>query len=301
MWINVFANCSHIFWMGDLNYRISNTGPVLPGQDTYDLRLQRDQLRMEMTYERCFKGYTEGEIMFPYTYKYDINTDNFDSSEKQRAPAYCDRVLWKGNHIKQLAYDCVMQIRASDHKPVFAIFSTKIKTRDEAKYKRVQEEVLKAVDKRENDNQPQLVVDKTAIDLGVVRFNEPAKHDFYVYNNCPQQVDFSFKEKPGSDICEKFLQVDPRSDSLTILSGCPISVKMLVDSNCVTDLLKKLCGKMEKNIVDILILDVTSGRDIFITVHAVYQPSCFGLSMETMCRTDRPLCEYKQEEIIKMV
>lgn len=287
--------------MGDLNYRVWPPGSMVPGQNMYDLRLLHDQLRIEMSDGRCFKGYTEGEITFPYTYKYYINSDNFDRSQEDRLPSYCDRVLWKGSHITQLVYDSVMDIRTSDHKPVFAIFSTQIKKRDEAKYKRVQEEVLKAVDKRENDNQPQLLVDKTAIDLGVVRFNETAIHDFCVYNNCPQQVDFSFKKKPGSDICEKYLKVDPRSDSLTIDSASAIRVEMLVDAGCVKELLKKLCGKMEKNIVDILILDVTSGRDIFITVGAVYQPSCFGLSMETMCRTERPLCEYKQEEIIQMV
>lgn len=290
--------------MGDLNYRVDKpVGLRQPWQDTLELNLQRDQLRTEMLHERCFNGYTEGVINFPFTYKYDIGTDVYDTSEKRRDPSYCDRVLWKGKRIEQLAYNCVMEIRQSDHKPVYAIFKTKIKTRDEVKYKRVQEEVLKAVDKRENDNQPQLHAEKTAIDFGLVRFNETSIRDFNVYNNCPQQVDFTFKVKePANDICEKFLDVDPRYDSLMIDSARAIRVKMLVDASCVTGLLKKLCTSGGKSSdLDILILDVKSGRDIFITVAAEYQPSCFGLSMETMCRTDRPLCEYKQNEIIKMV
>jgi len=241
--------------------------------------------------------------MFEPTYKYDVGTDIYDSSEKQRAPAYCDRVLWKGELIKQMTYNSVMEIRQSDHKPVYAIFNVKIKTRDEAKYKRVQEEVLKAVDKRENDNQPQIVAEKTVIDFGPVRFNEPAIRDFNVYNNCSQQVDFRFKVKdsPLNDICEKWLQVDPRSDSLMIDTPRSIRVRMMADANSITGLLKKICQTRGRCDFDILILHVKSGRDIFITVTGEYQPSCFGLSMETMCRTDRPISEYNQDEIKNLV
>lgn len=269
---------------------------------TFELLLQYDQLRTEMSHDRCFKGYREGEIKFAPTYKYDVGTDTYDTSEKQRAPAYCDRVLWKGKRIEQLAYNSVMEIRQSDHKPVYAIFRVKIKTRDEAKYKLVLSEVLKAVDKRENDNQPQIITERTIIEFGLVRFNEPAMRDFNVYNNCPQQVDFMFKVKDSpNDICEKWLHVDPQSDSLMIDSARSIRVRMLVDPTSITGLLHKICNTPGKCDFDILILHVRSGRDIFITVTGEYQPSCFGLSMETMCRTNRPVGEYKQDEIKQLV
>ncbi|XP_032594112.1 type II inositol 1,4,5-trisphosphate 5-phosphatase [Drosophila grimshawi] len=293
----------HIFWLGDLNYRIQEPPGLQCDAESYELRLQYDQLRKEMSQGRCFKGYTEGEIKFLPTYKYDVGTDTYDTSEKQRAPAYCDRVLWKGKRIEQLLYNSVMEIRESDHKPVFAIFRVKIKTRDEAKYKRIQEEVLKAVDKRENDNQPQITAERTVIEFGLVRFNEPSVRDFNVYNNCPQQVDFEFKVKdsPLNDICEKWLNVDPRSDSLMIDSARSIRLRMMIDPSSITGLLKKICNTSGKCDFDILILHVRSGRDIFITVTGEYQPSCFGLSMETMCRTDRPISEYKQDQVKQMM
>lgn len=294
---------SHIFWVGDLNYRIQEPpgqqrpGPLSDAQ-TYELLLQYDQLRQEMRRGKCFEGYTEGEIKFRPTYKYDPGTDNYDSSEKQRAPAYCDRVLWKGTRIEQLAYNSIMEIRQSDHKPVYAVFQVKVKTRDEVKYKRVQEEVLKAVDKRENDNQPQINVEKTVIDFGTVRFNEPSTRDFNVYNNCPLPVDFSFKEKDIHAICEPWLHVDPRQDSLLIDSARSIRLKMNANVRTIAGLLRKI--RASDNF-DILILHVENGRDIFITVTGDYQPSCFGLSMETMCRTDRPLSEYSQDQIKQLV
>ncbi|TDG42358.1 hypothetical protein AWZ03_011212 [Drosophila navojoa] len=297
----------HIFWLGDLNYRIQEPngqqrpGPMSDAQ-TFELMLQYDQLRTEMSYERCFKGYTEGEIKFAPTYKYDVGTDTYDTGEKQRAPAYCDRVLWKGKLIEQLEYNGVMEIRESDHKPVYAIFRVKIKTRDDDKYRKVLAEVLKAVDKRENDSQPQITTDRLNIEFGVVRFNEPAIRDFNVSNDCPQNVDFEFKVKDShNDICEKWLHVDPRGDSLMIDSARSIRVRALVDANSVTGLLKMICTAVDKCVLDILILHVRSGRDIFITVTGEYQPSCFGLSMETLCRTERPIGEYTLDEVKQLM
>ena len=220
----LFDCFSHIFWIGDLNYRIEEPPGLqlpVPRAQAYmdvELLLPYDQLRQEMRKGNCFEGYTEGPIKFRPTYKYDPGTDNFDSSEKQRAPAYCDRILWKGSRITQLAYDSVMDIRQSDHKPVYAVFRVNIKTRDDQLYKKVHEEVLKLLDKRENESQPQISVEKTIIDFGVVRFNEPAVCDFTVSNACPIPVDFEFKRKdpPLNDICEKWLRVEPRFESLMI-------------------------------------------------------------------------------------
>lgn len=108
-----------------MNYRITGT-PLRQDFDTSDYSelVKKDQLYQEMQAQRVFVNYTEGPIHFRPTYKYDPGTDDWDSSEKNRPPAWCDRVLWKGDRISQLEYTSVMSIQLSDHKPVYAVFST---------------------------------------------------------------------------------------------------------------------------------------------------------------------------------
>lgn len=85
-----------------------------------------------------FPYYSEARITFPPTYKYDLNSDQFDTSEKARIPAWCDRVLRKGDNIRQIHYDSA-PLRFSDHRPVYATFQVLVQKVDEKK-----KEALKA-------------------------------------------------------------------------------------------------------------------------------------------------------------
>lgn len=80
-----------------------------------------------------------------------------------------------------------------------------------------------------------------------------------------------------------------------------IRVQLSVDVNAVTGLLQKIRTTNWKFDFDILILHVKNGPDIFLTVTGEYKPSCFGVPVETLCRTDRPMCEYNQTELKALV
>lgn len=66
-------------------------------QATLDSILPHDQLRRLMKSKKTLhEGWREAPIAFLPTYKYDVGTVGlFDSSEKKRAPSWCDRVLYR--------------------------------------------------------------------------------------------------------------------------------------------------------------------------------------------------------------
>ncbi|CAG2123259.1 unnamed protein product, partial [Medioppia subpectinata] len=127
----------------------------------YHSLLQKDQLKDQMKQKSVFVGYSEGAINYLPTYKYDPGTDNWDSSEKSRPPAWCDRILWRTKQpTEQLQYRSHPKMMISDHKPVSALFEASIKVIDDKKYRKIYEEVMKKLDKLENEFLPQVAVDK---------------------------------------------------------------------------------------------------------------------------------------------
>ena len=119
---------------GDLNYRIDTMGrdAVVQAVKANNLTklLERDQLLLSRRKNPGFRlrAFQEAPITFAPTYKYDVGTDTYDTSEKKRAPAWCDRVLYRGlGRIKQVDYRR-HEVRISDHRPVSGLFDMRIKS-----------------------------------------------------------------------------------------------------------------------------------------------------------------------------
>lgn len=112
-----------VVFLGDLNYRLelprlemellkdsattatqspstivdSTRNPMDVPESVYaelEEALRFDQLRRQMVANKVFHGFQEGLIRFWPTFKYDKNSDTFDSSAKARAPAWTDRILY---------------------------------------------------------------------------------------------------------------------------------------------------------------------------------------------------------------
>lgn len=147
----------YVFWCGDFNYRIDNLSneevKSLIENDDWETLLENDQLRVQQKEGKVFRNYIEGEITFPPTYKYDINSDDYDTSEKCRCPAWTDRILYKkryathvgenlaNNYGKILHYNRA-ELKTSDHRPVIAEMEIEVIRVDEEKRDQVFSQVL---------------------------------------------------------------------------------------------------------------------------------------------------------------
>lgn len=119
-----------------MNYRIDQRRDVilanlLASPTSFPALLPHDQLLKEIRFNRAsrLRGFLEGPLTFQPTYKYDRRSSTYDSSEKARAPAWCDRILWRSrvpDRVKQISYRRY-EVDLSDHRPVSAAFEVVVK------------------------------------------------------------------------------------------------------------------------------------------------------------------------------
>ncbi|RMZ54465.1 hypothetical protein APUTEX25_002041, partial [Auxenochlorella protothecoides] len=152
-----------LIWAGDFNYRIDG-----PYEDIRDRAVRNDcasllpldQCRREMAAGQTFRGMREGPITFRPTYKFDKASANpfaYDSSEKRRVPAWCDRIFFRGCPafpspeplpderdawadratagpdvvlMTCHEYGCWADVAESDHKPVYALLGIDLSVND---------------------------------------------------------------------------------------------------------------------------------------------------------------------------
>lgn len=152
-------------------------------------------------------------------------------------------------------------------------------------------------------SQLQITVEDTDIDFDVIQFNETYIRDFTVANNCHLPVHFEFrgKEGSGSKICESWLCVEPTQGELITGDSLSIRFKLFIDVHTAWRMHRKQQASNKKVPLDILVLHVENGRDIFITIIGEYRPSCFGFSVETLARLQQPVYELDLKDILAIV
>ncbi|EEY17932.1 type I inositol-1,4,5-trisphosphate 5-phosphatase CVP2 [Verticillium alfalfae VaMs.102] len=131
-----FINCHLAAGQSQANSRHNDIAAIL---ETPLLPAERDPNKRIDSYTGGGDGtlildhelsFEELPIKFAPTYKYDVGTDDYDTSEKRRSPAWCDRLLYRGRgRIKQLDY-VRHEVRVSDHRPVTGRFRFTVKRID---------------------------------------------------------------------------------------------------------------------------------------------------------------------------
>ncbi|KAI6203085.1 Phosphoinositide 5-phosphatase [Aphelenchoides besseyi] len=138
-----------IIWLGDFNYRISLNGEEVKAAvraGNFALLNEYDQLNQQRGLENVFQGFREGPLNFAPTYKYDTFSDDYDTSEKCRSPAWTDRILWRDTQELPvyLTHYGRAELKTSDHRPVAATFSVSVSKIDRDKCMHVLEDVVAA-------------------------------------------------------------------------------------------------------------------------------------------------------------
>lgn len=289
-----------VFWLGDLNYRLADLDPehvkTQVEQGRLDALLAYDQLRSQQRLGRAFMGYEEGAILFRPTYKYSPGTQLWDLGEKQRAPAWCDRILWRGPHVTQVRYSSHESLVLSDHKPVSALFRFGVKVVDQAKYRTVYEEIMKKLDKLENEFLPQVAVDRLEVQFERLRFMESQVQTLTVANTGQVPVEFSFRAKHDTGrYCKDWLRAIPSSGAIKPGETCVVTLELCVDKRTAWQL-----NSASDSLEDILVLHLERGKDIFVTVSGEYEPSCYGCSLEALARIPCPVRELGRDRLLRV-
>ena len=138
-----------IFFCGDLNYRLDIPQEVVEynvrkmleikvemvTRDVYsenliettleEMQLKilcHNQLLCFVAERRTFPGFSEGKITFPPLFIFDKGTKDYNTSLKQRIPAWTDCVLFIPEEVRLLEYWSIPVAIHSDHRPVVATF-----------------------------------------------------------------------------------------------------------------------------------------------------------------------------------
>ncbi|KAM7224460.1 SacI homology domain containing protein [Rhypophila decipiens] len=152
-----------VIWFGDFNYRIgldNESAKNLIRRGNLEKLYENDQLNLQMVAGLAFRFYSEARITFMPTYKFDVGTDEYDSSEKARIPAWTDRILRKGSNLRQLCYNSA-PLRFSDHRPVYAVFDCIVSIVDEKLRDRIGQEIYERRKAEVDGHTADLIVDET--------------------------------------------------------------------------------------------------------------------------------------------
>ena len=260
-----------VFWFGDLNYRIeesqdkNNNNNSSSSSSSYNgnndsnyldvnrihdlierkdfsLLKKRDQLNIEREKGNVFQNFEEGDLTFAPTYKYQPNTNQYErrAEKKIRAPAWCDRVLYKTMdkkflQVKQMNY-FRSELLPSDHKPVGSFFECKLRVIITEQENFVYQELMKklefwtkntntvnVMEAISNEPQPVPTVSITGLKMKnlMVKYDVPCSSKIMISNDGGGIVHWRFVPKlDDPKICKKWITVSMHMSVRTCVFHC---------------------------------------------------------------------------------
>lgn len=231
-----------VFWIGDLNFRLdladlAQVSKRIRKKD-WPYLLDFDQLSLSKQRKMVFQGYQEGEIKFAPTYKFRPGSNEYENKDKkQRCPSWCDRIQWKGKGVKQLVYGSALNMKISDHKPVYAYFEmgAKLVNIDRRKKILTSIEALSPVDRA-----PKIKLSANAISFGHVSYGQKKAQSITIKNSGKVVVQFSVASEGNKNCEEKFrpwITVDPATGEIGPGQSADLQFTVLVDNKASMDVM----------------------------------------------------------------
>ncbi|KAI7823998.1 Endonuclease/exonuclease/phosphatase [Kickxella alabastrina] len=289
--VGVFDH-AYVVWLGDLNYRVGQPEPSEPGgpgrpdpaPSTYAELLARDQLRAAMGDRQAFAGFEEAAVRFAPTYKFVPGTARYD---ERRRPAWCDRVLWwaPSGGIGCDEYAAAASVLMSDHRPVRARLVADVWRVGRARRQAVYLDVLRELDRYENECIPTASLDADRVDFGRVVFGSRVARRLRLANTGQVPLEYGFVATPAyARGMPAWLRIAPGSGMLLPGEAARLELSVLVDERSSAAL-----TTLSEDLAAILVLHLTRGRDYFLQVAGRYEPSVFGCPLEILVHLRGPI------------
>ncbi|XP_060129945.1 phosphatidylinositol 3,4,5-trisphosphate 5-phosphatase 2 isoform X1 [Zootoca vivipara] len=221
---------THLFWFGDLNYRLDmDIQEILSyiNRKEFEPLLRVDQLNLEKEKHKIFLRFSEEEITFPPTYRYERGSRDTYVWHKQKptgvrtnVPSWCDRILWKSypeTHINSNSYGCTDDIVSSDHSPVFAAFEVGVTSQFVSK-------------KGLSKSSDQAYIEFESVEA-IVKTASRTKFFIEFYSACLEEFKKSFENDSQSSDNINFLKVQWSSRQLPTLKPILSDIEYLQDQH----------------------------------------------------------------------
>ncbi|KAJ4262993.1 hypothetical protein NW762_006606 [Fusarium torreyae] len=250
------------------------------------------------------------------------DTLGYDEYEDNDEPEAEELITKEGFHdrINLEIYASHQRITSSDHKPITSIFTLDYDAVVPDLKAKIHAEVARELDRAENEGRPGITVvveggetnEENIVDFGEVFPLEKQTRHMTVANTGSVAATFSFVTKPttedGDDAIPEwlkttFVSADEESEeslgaTVTLDPGETASILLELQISAISHI--RALNEARAKVEDVLVLRIEDGRDHFIPVRGIWQPSCLGRSIAELIRIpDGGIRKFVQKQGIK--
>lgn len=287
-----------VVWIGDLNYRITTDVPTLTVFEKSEAGewkslLKKDQLIESHKAGLVFEDFIEPEINFPPTYKYVRHTNDYDkrNEKKLRAPAWCDRVLYHLNEnvrkdtLTVQKYDHVLDMQASDHKPVYCLFNMKVKHHNKKEMKAIHSQIEKDLLDIDTTDIADVEISTDSLVFDNISYKVPQEQMITIKNNGENIAYFNFlPHLEDRYICKRMYNITPAYGMILPNEEVQISVKCDIDIRCAQDL-----NRGEMLLEDVVTIRIQGDADYHVHLTGTYNVTSYAQTLDTLIRMKEPV------------